>query len=121
VERVERRIPSDLGLPDLSLARFDTRLVVGPAGLRLEGDGPTRPPLISAVRRGRAARGPPVPPTTDLGLAPFVSSLNRAGFEAGVSEIIDLVRAGQCYQVNLTRRLTSEAAADPLTLFGALV
>ena len=121
VERVERRIPSDLGLPDLSLARFDTRLVVGPEGLRLEGDGPTRPLLISAVRRARAAGGPPLPPTTDLGLAPFVSSLNRAGFEAGVSEIIDLVRAGQCYQVNLTRRLTSDTAADPLTLFGALV
>jgi len=121
VERVERRIPSDLDLPDLSLARFDARLVVGPGGLRLEGDGPTRPLLISAVRRARSAGGPPMLPATDLGLAPFVSSLNRAGFEAGVSEIIDLVRAGQCYQVNLTRRLTSEAAADPLALFSALV
>ena len=56
VERVDRRRPDDLGLPDLSLARFDTRLVVGPVGLRLEGDGPTRPLLSAAVRRqiGRA-------------------------------------------------------------------
>jgi para-aminobenzoate synthetase component 1 len=121
VERVERRRPDDLGLPDISLARFDTRLVVGPTGLRLEGDGPTRSLLISAVRRARAAGGPPVPPASGLGLAPFVSRLDRAGFEAGVTEIVDLVRAGQCYQVNLTRRLTSEAAADPLALFGALV
>ena len=121
VERVEQRVPSDLGLPDISLARFDTRLVVGPAGLRLEGDGPTRPLLVAAVRQARAAGGPPVPPVPGLGLAPFVSRLDRAGFEAGVAEIIDLVRAGQCYQVNLTRRLTSEAAADPLALFGALV
>jgi para-aminobenzoate synthetase component 1 len=121
VERVERRLASDLGLPDISLARFDTRLVVGPVGLRLEGDGPSRPLLISAVRRARAAGGPPAPPASGLGLGPFVSSLDRAAFEAGVSEIIDLIRAGQCYQVNLTRRLTSEAAADPRALFGALV
>jgi hypothetical protein len=60
VERVERRRPDDLGLPDLSLARFDTRLVVGPVGLRLEGDGPTRPMLSAAVRRARVA--PPTAP-----------------------------------------------------------
>ena len=127
VERVERRRPDDLGLPDLSLGRFDSRLVVGPAGLRLEGDGPTRPLLAAAVRRARAAGGPPAgrPPASHPpagpGLAPFVSSVDRAGFEAGVREIVDLVRAGQCYQVNLTRRLTSETAADPLALFDALV
>jgi len=122
VERVDRRRPDDLGLPDISLARFDTRLVVGPVGLRLEGDGPTRPLLSAAVRRARAAGGPPTGPVpAGLGLAPFVSSLDRAGFEAGVREIVDLVRAGQCYQVNLTRRLTSETAADPLALFDALV
>ena len=122
VERVERRRPDDLGLPDLCLARFDTRLVVGPSGLRLEGDGPTRPLLSAAVRRARAAGGPPAPhAAAGPGLAPFVSSLDRAGFEAGVAEIVELVRAGQCDQVNLTRRLTSETAADPLALFGALV
>jgi para-aminobenzoate synthetase component 1 len=55
-------------------------------------------------------------------LAPFVcSGLDRAGFEAGVRAVVDLVRAGECYQVNLTRRLTSDGAADPLTLFGAVV
>ncbi len=122
VERVERRRPDDLGVPDLSLARFDTRLVVGPSGLRLEGDGPTRPLLSAAIRRARAAGGPRARPAgAGLGLAPFASSLDRAAFEAGVAEIVDLIRAGQCYQVNLTRRLTSESAADPLALFGALV
>ncbi|MGH9009513.1 MAG: anthranilate synthase component I family protein, partial [Acidimicrobiia bacterium] len=75
-----------------------------------------------AVRRARAAGGPPGrSAAAGLGLTPFASSLGRAGFEAGVREIVDLVRAGQCYQVNLTRRLTSETAADPLALFGALV
>jgi para-aminobenzoate synthetase component 1 len=38
-----------------------------------------------------------------------------------VEEIVELVRAGECYQVNLTRRLTSDTAADPTGLFSALV
>ncbi len=118
VERVERRRPDDLGLPDVSLARFDARLVVGPAGLWLEGDGPTRPLLATAARRAVASGGPG---RAGAGLGEFTSSLDRAGFEAGVRAVVDLVRAGECYQVNLTRRLTWERAADPFTLFGALV
>jgi para-aminobenzoate synthetase component 1 len=121
VERVERRRPDDLGLPDLCLARFDARLVVGPAGMRLEGDGPTRHLLAAAARVARSAGGPPERFWRRLGLVPFSSSLDRAAFEAGVREIVELVRAGECYQVNLTRRLTSDAAADPLALFAALV
>jgi len=117
VERVGRRRPDDLGLPDLCLARFDARLVIGPAGLRLEGDGPTRELLGAAARRARAAAGPVGEPA----LGPVTSSLDRAAFEAGVAEIIELIRAGECYQVNLTRRLTSGVAADPVALFGALV
>ena len=134
VERVERSRPDDLGLPDVSLARFDARLVVGPAGLRVEGDGPARAVLAAAARRAR--RGGSGPPTgrarTRAGrvggreaaggqLPPFTSSLDRPAFEAGVREIVELVRAGECYQVNLTRRLTSDTAAHPVALFGALV
>ena len=117
IERVVRRRPDDLGLPDVSLARFDARLVVGPTGLRVEGDGPTRGLLRAAAHQARAAGGLEL---SGVRLAPFLSSLDRGGFEARVREIVELVRAGQCYQVNLTRRLTSEAAADPLALFGAL-
>jgi para-aminobenzoate synthetase component 1 len=124
VERVERRRPDDLGLPDVSLARFDARLVVGPAGLRLEGDGPTRSVLAEAARRAPAAadaRGTQRGEGGGRGLAPFTSSVDRAQFEDGVRDIVELVRAGECYQVNLTRRLTSDAAADPVALFAALV
>ena len=125
VERVERRRPDDLGLPDLCLARFDVRVVVGPAGIRLEGDGPARPQLAAAARAARAGGGATRRPSgagePAPGLAPFTSGLTRPEFEAGVRAIVDLVRAGECYQVNLTRRLTSDVAADPLALFGALV
>jgi para-aminobenzoate synthetase component I len=124
VERVERRRPDDLGLTDLYLARFDARLVVGPSGLRLEGNGPTRALLAGAARAARTGRSPGRRAGAGPGgggPAPFTSSLDRAGFEAGVRAVVDLVRAGDCYQVNLTRRLTSERAADPRALFGALV
>jgi para-aminobenzoate synthetase component 1 len=119
VERVARRRPGDLDVPEMCLARFDARLVVGSGGLRLEGDGAARPLLAAAARQARRAGAPPAV-AAGPALAPFTSSLDRAGFEAGVREIVDLVRAGQCYQVNLTRRLTSDRAADPLALFGAL-
>jgi para-aminobenzoate synthetase component 1 len=121
VERVERHRPDDLGLPDVSLARFDARLVVGPTGLRVEGDGPSRAVLSAAARLARREGGSR-PARRGLGRpAHFTSSLDRQAFEAGVREIVELVRAGECYQVNLTRRLTSESAADPVALFGALV
>ncbi|MCA1845321.1 MAG: anthranilate synthase component I family protein [Actinobacteria bacterium] len=121
VERVERRRRDDLGLPDLCLARFDARLVIGPAGVRLEGDGPARRLLANAAAAGIRTGGADDFGGRGLGLAPFISSLDRTAFEAGVRDIVELVRAGECYQVNLTRRLTSDAAADPLRLFGALV
>ena len=134
VERVVRRRPDDLGVPDLSLARFDARLVIGSTGLRLEGDGPTRSILAAAVQTARSAGGPDraslrrtgfdpagAPGPEALRLAPFGSSLSRPEFEAGVRQIVELVRAGECYQVNLTRRLTSDTAPDPVALFSALV
>jgi para-aminobenzoate synthetase component 1 len=34
--------------------------------------------------------------------------------------VLDLLRAGECYQVNLTRRLTCDDAVDPVALHGAL-
>ncbi|MDQ1498253.1 MAG: para-aminobenzoate synthetase component [Actinomycetota bacterium] len=124
VERVERRrpdpcLPDASWLPDVSLARFDARLVVDARGVRLEGDGPTRAVLAAAAREaGAEAAGSGI---ATVGLAPFRSSLDRGEFEARVEEIVELVRAGECYQVNLTRRLTSDTAADPSGLFSALV
>jgi para-aminobenzoate synthetase component 1 len=124
VERVERRRPDPCRpdaswLPDVSLARFDARLVVDARGVRLEGDGPTRAVLAAAAREaGAEAAGSGI---ATVGLAPFRSSLDRGEFEARVEEIVELVRAGECYQVNLTRRLTSDTAADPSGLFSALV
>ena len=51
---------------------------------------------------------------------PWRSGLSRAEFEAAVREIIELERAGECYQANLTRTLTCAEPADPVALFDAL-
>lgn len=118
VERVVPRLPDDLGLPDLLLARFDARLVLDRDGARLEGGGPGRAMLAAAVRRALAGEATPAPPAPGLG--PWSSSLSRAEFEAGVRSVVGLIEAGDCYQVNLTRRLTWDRTADPVSLFTAL-
>ncbi len=128
VERVVRRRPDDLGLPDVALARFDTRLVFGPVGPRIEGariegawiegDGASRALLETALRRAQAGSVPE--PAGPVGLGPWTSSLDRGAYEAGVGAIVALIEAGECYQVNLTRRLRSERPADPVALFAAL-
>lgn len=108
VERVTTRLRDDLGLPDVLLARFATRIVVGAGGgVRVEGSG--RVP----VGRRREVAAP------DLG--PWSTSLSREAYEAGVRAVVALIEAGDCYQVNLTRRLTCERPADPVALFAALV
>ena len=48
------------------------------------------------------------------------TSLDRDDFEARVEAILELLRAGECYQVNLTRRLTVDEPHDPVALYAAL-
>src|SRR2546421_11849236 len=97
VERVTRRRPDDLGLPDLALARFDCRLVVGPGGVRIEGEGAARRRLEAPARRiGTAAP----PGQGGAGLGPWSSSLSRAEYEAGVRAAGELGQAGGGDQVH---------------------
>ncbi|MFM7270814.1 MAG: anthranilate synthase component I family protein [Actinomycetes bacterium] len=102
-------------VPELLLTRFAARLVLEPQRPpRLEGTGPGRDRLVRALESARAA----VDPTGLRG--PWRSGLSRAEFEAAVREIIELERAGECYQANLTRTLTCGEPADPVALFDAL-
>jgi para-aminobenzoate synthetase component I len=113
IEPFAPRRADDLGLPDVLLARYDARAVLGPRGPRLEGRRPAR------ARLGRLlASAPPARPVTPVG--PGRSSLTQHAYEAGVQMILELIKAGDCYQVNLTRRLTWPRAADPLALGAAL-
>jgi para-aminobenzoate synthetase component I len=117
VERVSPRTAREPGLPDLVLARFDARLILTPEGMRVEGEGSTRPALEAVARR--ACSGPR--PLRRPRLGPWRSNVSQEEFEAGVRTVVGLIEAGECYQVNLTRRLTCPLRADPIGLFAGLV
>jgi para-aminobenzoate synthetase component 1 len=100
-------------VPDLVFARFDALAVVDPrGGVRVQGSGAARVLLDAAV--GARSTCPVVTPTR------WRSGLDRDEYAARVSTVLDLLRAGECYQVNLTRRLTCDDALDPIALHGAL-
>jgi para-aminobenzoate synthetase component 1 len=90
VERITPCAADDLGLPDLAFVRFDD------------------------IREIAS------PPTGSVYLGPGRSSLTPAQHAARVDAIQQLLRDGECYQVNLTRRLEFRAAPAPAALFGAL-
>jgi para-aminobenzoate synthetase component I len=115
VEQIEPRHTREPDAPpDLLFARFATRAVIDPVGgVEIVGHGPARTALERAVRHPR--RGEPRPTVRR-----WTSSLDERAFEAGVERILEHIRAGDCYQVNLTRRLTAPDALDPVGLFAAL-
>jgi para-aminobenzoate synthetase component 1 len=106
------------GVPDLVLARFAARIVLDPASStsELHGDGEARRLLARAAGSGTSR--PAVP--ASAARPRWRSSPDREEFEHGVATIREHIGAGDCYQVNLTRRLTCSRPVDPLALFAAL-
>jgi para-aminobenzoate synthetase component 1 len=122
VERVTPRTGVDGGgdppLPDLVLARFPTRLVLDARSGRskLVGHGPARAVLARAADASGTDGPLPAPPA----LRHWRSGTPRRVFEQRVATILDHIGAGDCYQVNLTRRLTCDQPADPVALLAQL-
>jgi para-aminobenzoate synthetase component 1 len=114
----ERVVPRGASLeapcvPDVVFARFDALAVVDPRGrVRVRGSGAGRALLDDAVANPSAC--PAVAPTR------WRSGLDRHEYADRVTTVLDMLRAGECYQVNLTRRLTCDDAIDPVALYGAL-
>lgn len=96
VERVPGRARDDRSFPDAVLVRFDH------------------------IERHRTARKPASSPGAAPVVGPMESSIDRRSHAAAVATIREHLVAGDCYQVNLTRRLHSPDAADPRALFAAL-
>lgn len=118
VEYVVPWATADRSIPDLVLARFDARVVFTPgAEPVVEGRGAVRHRLEQALWNARRATDG-VPPA---GLAHWTSSLDRAAYADSVKAIHGLLEAGECYQVNLTRRISTPHRADPRALFVALL
>jgi para-aminobenzoate synthetase component I len=79
-------------------------------------------PVCARFANVRPARPWPGPPWRGPDPGAWTSSLDRAGFEAGVAAIRDAIAAGDVYQVNLTRRLSAPLpdGADIAALGAAL-
>jgi para-aminobenzoate synthetase component 1 len=83
-------------------------------------------PDLLLVRFARQARFPGLDRILPAGLAPVRlgpaarSSLRRAEYLGAVETVLGHIRAGDCYQVNLTRTLEWDIAVDPVAMLGAL-
>ena len=105
-------------VPDVAFARYDTRLVIADDGeIEVIGAGPVRARLEAAVRAAECE--------TDAGSRPctldsWTSNLDRDDHAAACEQVLELLRAGECYQVNVTRRLTADHAPDPISLYDSL-
>jgi para-aminobenzoate synthetase component 1 len=114
IERVPVLARDDVPVADAVLARHDARIVCAPgAPPRVVGDGRTRALLEDAIRDAAAA--PRLPPPVVRSC--WHSSLDRGAHAQRVAVVHDLLDAGDCYQVNLTRRLTVDERVDPVALF----
>jgi para-aminobenzoate synthetase component 1 len=122
VERIEPRAGDDLRVPDVVLARHDTRVVLEHgAPPRIVGHGPTRRSLERAVARAAAGGGDDeLRSRLQPARGPWRSNLSREEHAARVHAIKELLIAGECYQVNLTRRLSLDERVDPVALFAAI-
>jgi len=150
VEDLPAPPPDDLGLPDLSFAFFDRMVVFDHVTkevdvvvlARIDGDTPAAIDAareaacrrVDATIRQLAAAGPAAawPPLCDIGRRPEIdaadladggtarSAFTRAGYEAAVERAIDYIRAGDIFQVVLSRRLEFPFAAPPLELYRTL-
>lgn len=107
------RMPEPRGaraLPDLGLRRYEGALhrkagrwiAVGPEPFLARA----RDAVASAVER------PPTPPSGRR-----VGIEDRARFEEGVRRVLQHIEAGDCYQVNLARRLLVEDIGDGLDAY----
>ncbi len=101
-------------VPAMWLGRFAHQLRI-PA----EGEDHTSPvsDLLPTPPRPATSPHPMTAPAWEL----LHSSLNRSEYVAAVSEILEDLHAGVCFELNLTRRLTFAAAIDPLSLLRHLV
>ena len=114
-----------VAIPDIYFAQFRCVARIAPDGaVTVDGDGAGRPLLEEAVAGARdpfAQRASMGAGAAPLEAGPWRSSLSRDDFEQRVDAVLDLLRAGECYQVNLTRRLSTERSLDAVALYREVV
>ena len=135
-ERIPAPRTNDFGSPDLHLGVYDC--VVGfdhnqnRAWIVSGGEGREARlrQMLREIQSSRVAPHSPTPASLEhIELAaqfplpgfPGVSSnFDRADYEAAVAKVVEYIRAGDCYQVNLSQRLLAPLREHPLELYGRL-
>jgi anthranilate/para-aminobenzoate synthase component I len=116
--RTDDGAPVAPAVPDVAFGRYDTRVEITDDGdIELTGSGPARARLERAVHA--AARGGDDEPRPSA-LESWTSSLDRDEHAIACEKVLELLRAGECYQVNVTRQLTADGAPDPMALYDEL-
>lgn len=110
IETLPPAPPDPGGPPAAFIARYPTIAVVGPAGdVTIASTAGER--ALDRLERHLASAAPSWPPPQPAGPADgtlvMESSLPADDYRSAVSCIRDLIRRGDCYQVNLTQRLTA--------------
>jgi para-aminobenzoate synthetase component 1 len=115
LERIPSIAAADIEMPDLAMGLYDWAVVVDHAARRtwLVGSGRDACTFASwdaLVARLSAAPPPEPPPFRVLGIPR--SNLGRDGYAAAFRAVQEHIRAGDCYQVNLTQRFEARAEGD---------
>jgi para-aminobenzoate synthetase component I len=123
LERIPRPRIDEFQVPILAVGLYDWVYsfdrIAGRAWLvRANGDASTPRELSESRHEALSLPGSPSHPLP--GFPGVTSSFNRAGFEAAVRRVIEYIRAGDCFQVNLAQRLLAPFTGSPLELYGRL-
>ena len=123
-ERLPARAHDDEKMPEMAIGIYDWALVVDHLDQRswLVAQGrcagtPARwAELVTRFTRRPAERAR-VPFRIT---APITSSLSRENYAAAFRRVLDYIRAGDCYQINLAQRFSAPATGDPWLAYQAL-
>jgi para-aminobenzoate synthetase component I len=113
------RLPSiaevDVAMPELAVGIYDWAVIVDHAACRARlvsrGRDPRTFETWDALLE-RLSSGSSWEPAPFRVLSPAASSFTRAGYAEAFSRVQAHIRAGDCYQVNLTQRFRARASGD---------
>jgi para-aminobenzoate synthetase component 1 len=115
-ERLPARAAADIDVPELAIGLYDWAIVVDHVEQRswLVAQGRDR----NSSAEWEALQGSMQPDVARLRpafrvLSPVQSNLDRSGYASAFARVQDHIRAGDCYQINLTQRFRARVQGDP--------
>jgi para-aminobenzoate synthetase component 1 len=112
----------DIDFPEMQVGIYLWALVVDHKNKRIELiAAPTLDSAYIEQILKRLTKGPEAPINHPFSLnAPFKSNMNSASYSERFSRIIDYIKAGDCYQVNLAQRFSAPCQGDSWEAYQAL-